>query len=75
MIDDIVLTKLKQRYASVHPLIFQRSLERAKTAGELFEIMEKLPKQLPVIWSHEKKCWVTTFDLTQYNELQFANSK
>jgi hypothetical protein len=65
MIDEKVISALKERYKHVHPLIFQRSLERSKTAGDLFDILDTVPKKLPIIWSEENKKWETTKDLFQ----------
>ena len=62
---DDVTASMRERYANVYPLIFSRSVERAKDLGELFDILEELPKDLPVIWNHEKRRWVVTDDLTQ----------
>jgi hypothetical protein len=54
---------LRERYKDKHPLLFQRSVEHAKTNGELFDIMESMP-ELPVVWDHDSRRWVTT-DLVQ----------
>lgn len=65
MIEQDVLDSLRQKYLHVHPLIFHRSTERARDAGDLFDILESLPKDLPVIWDERKHRWVVTDDLTQ----------
>lgn len=62
--DDIVRT-LKDKYADVHPLMFNRSKEKAKTPGELFTILSTIPDELPIIWSEEERRWVHTKDLFQ----------
>jgi hypothetical protein len=56
---------MKERYAHIHPLIFQRSLERSKNDGELFDILETIPDEFPIVWDDEKRSWVTTEDLIQ----------
>ncbi len=53
-----IINKLKKRYASVHPLIFQRSVERSKTETELFDILETIPKVFPIVWSEEDLKWI-----------------
>lgn len=53
-----LLEGFRQRYKSIHPLIFWRSLEKAKTAGELFDILEGVPVRYPIVWSEEKRCWI-----------------
>lgn len=56
---------LKQRYSNIHPLLFQRSLEKARTDVELFDILEGMPKNYPLVWDEENHCWKQTEDLLQ----------
>lgn len=65
MIEENVLTGLRNRYPAVHPLIFHRSAEKAKSGGELFDILETIPVNYPIIWSEEWRQWVTTSDIFQ----------
>ena len=65
MIENSIIESLKERYKNVHPLIFHRSAERAKTAGELFDILETFPSKYPVVWDDEKHRWKHTDDFTQ----------
>lgn len=58
MLDKNVVSKLKERYNNIHPLIFKRSMEKAKTIGELFDILEDLPKSYPIKWCEEKRKWM-----------------
>ena len=51
---------LKERYARLHPLIFKRSLEKAQSYGELFDILDTVPDQFPIVWSEADRRWVTT---------------
>lgn len=62
---DEVQTKLKERYYHIHPLIFQRSLERANTNVELFDILEELPQEFPIVWDESIRRWKHTDDLLQ----------
>ena len=64
MIESKVIEALKKRYTDIHPLIFQRSLEHASTVGELFDILEGIPKQYPIFWDEVQKCWIHTNDFT-----------
>ena len=73
MIDSEVVRRMRMNYGQVHPLIFQRSVERAKTPGDLFDILEALPKDLPVYWRHESHRWETTDDLTQASQFEFPS--
>ena len=65
MIAENLIQNLKEKYSDIHPLIFQRSKERAKTAGELFDILDAMPTQFPIVWHEKEKKWVTTKDLFQ----------
>lgn len=49
MINEDAVRKLKDRYSDVHPLVFHRSASYAKTPGELFDILESIPKTYPII--------------------------
>jgi hypothetical protein len=64
MIQDEMLKALKERY-KIHPLLFQRSKERAKTAGDLFDILDTIPKDFPITWNEDLKKWLQTKDLFQ----------
>jgi hypothetical protein len=71
MIPQEVVDKLREKYHTVHPMIFLRSVERARSPGELFDILESLPKELPVVWDHQLRRWVISDDLTLSKEMQF----
>ena len=66
--DPEVIEALRKRNEHVHPLIFQRSVERAKSAGELFDILDKIPNRFPIIWSEKDRKWVYTRDLVQSSQ-------
>lgn len=65
MIDPLVVDKLKAHFKNVPPLIFHRSVERAKSEGDLFDILDTIPSEYPVIWSDELRRWIVTNDLYQ----------
>lgn len=54
---------LKERFAHLHPLLFERSLERARTDGELFDILEDIPADYPLVWDEELRRWVKPKDV------------
>lgn len=56
---------LQERYSHLHPLIFQRTLEKVATNGEIFDILEGYPKEYPVVWDNPRKRWVHTKNLLQ----------
>lgn len=55
---------LRERYPHIHPLMFHRCVERCKSNGELFDMLESLPQDLPIVWDEETRSWVIT-DLLQ----------
>lgn len=62
---DDVQNALKERYSNLHPLIFQRSLEKSENNAELFDILETVPEKYPIVWDDEKREWVFTGNLLQ----------
>ena len=68
MIAQEVVNMLRERYSQLHPLIFLRSVEHAKDAGELFEILEGFPDHYPVVWDEQERCW-TKCDLIKFDEI------
>lgn len=61
---DEVQEALQKRYSHIHPLIFQRSLEKSASNGELFDILESIP-DYPIVWDEKTRRWVKTEDLLQ----------
>lgn len=61
---------LRERFSHVHPLIFARSLEYAKSNGDLFDILQDFPKEYPVTWNYEKHRWKHTKDLLQSKQVE-----
>jgi hypothetical protein len=55
--------RLKERYPQIHPLIFHRSMERAKSPGDLFDILETFPDKYPVIWNDQQHRWIKDEDM------------
>lgn len=62
MLDPLIVNKLLDRYPELHPLLFHRSVERARSNGDLFDILDTLPKY-PMIWCEDTYRWVTAKDL------------
>lgn len=58
-----LIQKLRQRYPNLPPLLFHRSIERARSNGDLFDILDGCPAKYPITWSESDYCWVTTDDL------------
>jgi hypothetical protein len=64
---DTVKAALKKQFEHVHPLIFLRSYEKAKSPGELFDLLDGLPTDYPIIWDESERKWKHTEDLLQSN--------
>jgi hypothetical protein len=78
MIQDICedkLSVLKSRYPQIHPLMFHRSVERAKNLADLFEILEGIPVRFPIVWDDGKRMWVKKNDISTQNNLKELASK
>lgn len=56
------INSLRKRYSHLNPLLFQRSVEKAKNKVELFEILEDIP-ELPFSWNKKKRKWTKEKDL------------
>jgi len=57
---------MMERYSDLHPLIFCRSQEKARTDGELFDILEDARRTpLPLIWDDAARTWKTTDNMLQ----------
>lgn len=62
--DDATIANFRARYAGIHPLVFQRSLEKALSAIDLFEILQSVPASPPFSWDESKRSWVPDHDIT-----------
>lgn len=71
MLDEKIVRKLKERYCDLHPLLFHRSFERAKSDVELFDILDSIPKNCPVSWCEKENRWIKTEDF--YQHVEFLN--
>jgi len=69
-IEDSVLANYRSRYSGVHPLVFQRSLERANSPLELFEILESVPSKLPYSWDDSRRAWLPERDAMGLKHLE-----
>ena len=65
-----IVESLRKRYNDVHPLMFHRSLERAKDETELFDILDTIPSKYPLIWSEKDHRWKSTKDVLQVNKFK-----
>jgi len=63
MIDESLVDGLRDNFKDVHPLIFHRSLERAVSPGDLFDILDTIPIEYPIIWNEDERRWKSTDDI------------
>lgn len=70
MLCEETLKNFKKRYAHFHPLLVQRSVERARDESDLFEILESVPKKPPYSWSEEKHAWIKDLDVSAKKQLK-----
>ncbi len=62
---DKIQQALKDRYQTIHPLLFHRSVEKSITNGELFDLLDGMPQEYPIIWDNKTRKWEYTSDLIQ----------
>lgn len=74
MLDDKTVEALKQRYSHIHPLLFHRSKERAKSVGDLFDMLDTMPP-VPVVWEESSCRWVATTDLLQSRDFSLIQGR
>ena len=67
--DNDLVDKLRERYPSMHPLMFQRSVERTKNFNDLFDVLETFQTKFPIVW--EAGRWVATKDFVQISKFEF----
>jgi hypothetical protein len=70
VIDQVTIDSLREKYHKVHFLLFQRSVERARSAGDLFDILDTIPEKYPVIWDDREHRWVHTDDILQTEQFR-----
>ena len=62
MFDKKIIDGLKVKYSNLHPLLFHRSVERARTNGDLFDIVDTVPHKYPIMWNEKENRWSTVAD-------------
>lgn len=58
-----IVDKLRARYAGVHPVVFQRMLERAATEVELFDILDTFSADYPIAFDADARRLVPAKDI------------
>jgi hypothetical protein len=69
MLDQNIVAKLKEKYSHLHPLLFHRSVERARSNGDLFDILDTVPQDYPLVWNDKDNRWAVCHDLFLKKEL------
>lgn len=62
--------EFRDRYANLHPLLFLRSKEKCKTLVELFDVLEMVPDEFPIVWDDQERCWMHTDDILQSQKVR-----
>lgn len=75
MLDDDFIKKMKERYSGIHPLIFQRSVQKASSEVELFDILDSFPHEYAVVWNESVRRWEKTKDLVQAAKFDLRNGE
>lgn len=73
--DDPVLENLKNRHKNLHPLVFHRSVEKARDLANLFDILEDMPKKYPIIWDEKSGSWTQESDFMLKKRLKDIKKK
>jgi hypothetical protein len=75
MLDENVVQALRDRYSHLHPLLVHRSIDRARSNGDLFDILDTIPDKYPIIWDEEKYRWVTADDALQSRDFTISSGR
>lgn len=75
LLDESCLANFQKRYSKLHPLIFHRSVERASSLMELFEILENIPSKFPIRWDEVTRSWVKETDITAQKQIKNIKGK
>jgi len=67
ILDEKQLNYFKEKYREIHPLVFQRSIEKAENFNDLFEILEDVPSY-PFCWDEENKKWISSNDFVVFDK-------
>lgn len=70
LFEDSGIETLKKRYSNLHPLIFHRSVERARSLSDLFDILEQIPNKSPIVWDEIQRLWVHNTDVMSHEKLK-----
>jgi hypothetical protein len=73
--EDSCVEAFKKRYSGLHPLIFHRSVERARGASDLFEILESMPSKFPISWDDNKHVWAKDSDVIAQKQMKKTKRK
>lgn len=74
-VSDSVIEVFRKRYSHLHPLMFHRSVEKARDASNLFDILESVPEKYPVVWDEKVRAWRHEDDVLLSNQLKEMRKK
>jgi len=73
MIDPVIVEKFREKYSNIHPLIFQRSLERSEKSVDLFDILDTVPTNFPIVWCDKESRWIRSGDIYRSEDFFLEN--
>jgi hypothetical protein len=68
VIDVELLEKLKERYNHIDPIVFLKTVGLTNSPGELFDVLEDIPKSYPIVWDANIRKWVKAIDLYCFDQ-------
>ena len=71
---DDVQKALRDKFSEIHPLVFHRCMEKARTNGELFDLLDGMPSP-PFMWDEKTRAWVHVNDVLQKDAIHIAVEK
>lgn len=73
--EDPVLANFRDRYPHVHPLVMHRSVEKASSILNLFEILAAVPNEGAFSWDDAKRSWVRDGDVMAVELLKSTRNR
>ena len=73
--DDPCIEAFKKRYQHLNPLVFYRSLEKARDQMDFFEILESVPDRPPFSWGENEHTWVRDDDVIAQKKLKIMRKR
>lgn len=73
--EDPVIANFQATYPEMHPLVMHRSLEKASSMVNLFEILAAVPNEGAFSWDDAKRSWVRDGDVMAVDLLKSTRKR